>query len=130
MSQELRIAFATMDGETITRHFGRARSYEVVILRDGAVVDRTNRIAPPHSHGHGEGGRHDHSGLLEVLADCDVVVAGGMGPPMRADFRARGIRPILTSETSIDEAVRRLAAGELQDESGELGRHGHRHHDH
>ena len=130
MSQEQRIAFATMNGETITRHFGRARSYEVVILRDGAVVERSTRVAPPHSHGHVEGGRHDHSGLLGILADCDIVVAGGMGPPMRADLRERGIRPILTSETSIDEAVRRLTEGELVDESDHPGRHGHRHHDH
>jgi predicted Fe-Mo cluster-binding NifX family protein len=49
-----------------------------------------------------------HASAIAVLADCDVVLAGGMGQGMFEQLRAAGIRPILTDILRIDQAVQAL----------------------
>ena len=39
----MKIAIVTDDGQSISAHFGRARAYAVLTVRDGAVVERELR---------------------------------------------------------------------------------------
>ena len=39
----MKIAIATDDGQTISAHFGRARAYAVLTVRDGVVIERELR---------------------------------------------------------------------------------------
>ncbi len=49
----MKIAFATQDGQTISRHFGRAPHY-LVTIENGAVAQRELRDKASHAH-------HEHT---------------------------------------------------------------------
>jgi predicted Fe-Mo cluster-binding NifX family protein len=53
--------------------------------------------------------------MAEALADCEVLICGGMGQGAYESMRTRGIRPIVTDLASIDEAVTACAEGRLVD---------------
>ena len=54
-----------------------------------------------------------HGGMLEPVADCQVLIAGGMGQPAFERARATGLEVILTSEHVIAKAAAAYAAGTL-----------------
>ncbi|MEI7643777.1 MAG: NifB/NifX family molybdenum-iron cluster-binding protein [Chloroflexales bacterium] len=117
----MKIAFVCDDGTTIHRHFGRARQYVIVTIEDGRETSREIR-AKSACHGHDHAGspqaHHDaahHDALLAVIADCQMVVAGGMGAGMDERLRGGGITPIRTRILAIDTAVERYLSGRLTD---------------
>ena len=54
--------------------------------------------------------------LFKVLSDCNVILAGGMGPRLADDLAARGIKPMVTTEKDIARAIEHLIGGELKAE--------------
>jgi len=125
----MKIAFITADGETISKHFGRAPYFLVVTVENGQVVDRELREKPGHTqfasqdqsdyrHGepHGfEAGFHTrHVRIAQVIADCMVVVCAGMGVAAYESLEMLNIRPIVTDQRMIDEALRLYLAGQLK----------------
>ncbi|MCA1950780.1 MAG: hypothetical protein LDL24_09420 [Treponema sp.] len=133
----MKIAFVTDDGKTISQHFGRARFYEVITVENGQVVGREQREKLGHAHfagahdnhsqhrhehhGHEAGHGFDvasqdrHSRMAQAIADCQYLVAGGMGAGAYASLRQAGITPIVTDYSLIDEAVQAHMAGNLKD---------------
>jgi predicted Fe-Mo cluster-binding NifX family protein len=125
----VKIAIATDDGRTVSRHFGRAAYYAVLTVEDGAVVAREmrpkfsphgsgteahqEREAGPHGVGPASDARHDQ--MAAAIADCSVVVCGGMGQGAYSRMTANGIRPIVTDLQEVDEAAIECAAGHLID---------------
>jgi predicted Fe-Mo cluster-binding NifX family protein len=133
----MRIAVATDDGQTISRHFGRARQYAVLTVEDGAIESRELRDKfAPHwradgpaereeeakdgAHGEGHADRGKHVEMYAAIDDCEVVIAGGMGKGAHDHAIEAGIRPIVTSLNDIDEAAIECAAGRIIDEVGRL----------
>lgn len=129
----MKIAVVTDDGQTISRHFGRAGVYAVLTVQDGAIVSRELRGksaphwlagAPHEDEAEGEGDAHGtspasrgkHLAMLAAIGDCAAVIAGGMGRGAYDHAAAVGIRPIITSLRDIDEAVIECAAGRIVDE--------------
>jgi predicted Fe-Mo cluster-binding NifX family protein len=112
-----RLAFATDDGETITRHLGHAPYYVVVSLAQGGPP-ACERRPKPHStgehHASGEGHGHGHGrAMFEPIADCQVLIAGGLGRSAYEHAVARGPEVILIGEKRIDWAVEAYQAGAL-----------------
>jgi predicted Fe-Mo cluster-binding NifX family protein len=58
--------------------------------------------------------------MAEAIADCEAVLSGGMGYGAYQSMQARGIRPVVTDLTSIDEAVLAYASGTIVDRSDRL----------
>lgn len=117
MSTQQRVAFATMNGRTITKHFAHVKSYvvaEIVDLQEQRRFVVTLDKPAPHDRGKGRG--HDHEAKLVPIEDCDTIIAGGMGTPMADRILAAGFNLILTSETDIDKAIARLIDGTLRHE--------------
>jgi predicted Fe-Mo cluster-binding NifX family protein len=57
----VKIAIITDDGKTISKHFGRARLYEVLTIENGQVVGREQREKLGHAHfAGGHEGHHEH----------------------------------------------------------------------
>jgi len=128
----MKIAAVSDDGVSISQHFGRAPHYVVLTIEEGQIV--ANELRPKvghhtfasqeHSHP-AHGGRHGcdagsglkHRLMAETIADCEVVIAGGMGWGAYESLRASGIRPIVTDLSDIREAVVRLLAGDLPDQA-------------
>ena len=130
----MKIAVVSEDGATIAQHFGRAPYYVVLTVEDGRVVGSETRPKVGHLHFAG-GGRPDpgpaakHQAMGAAIADCEALLAGGMGSGAFSALQALGIEPVLTDETDIAVAAVRYAAGELPNLAGRLHRgHGeHRH---
>lgn len=146
-----KIAFPSEDGQTISRHLGRAPFFIVATLQDGLSPALEQRPKPHHGagHDHAEHDRqeHEHSlspkaaplhpalqqpspgpetsisvsanpegvhAMFSVIADCQVLVAGGMGEPAYQRAQAYGLEVYLTGEWKIDAALAAYQAGELK----------------
>lgn len=89
----MKIAVVTEDERQVSQHFGRAPLCVVFTVEGGVVTAREVREKPAHQrgghgqgHGHGVEGQHAnpdagawHAAMIEPIADCDVLIAGGMG---------------------------------------------------
>ena len=122
----MKIAIVTDDGQTISAHFGRARAYLAITVENGAVVHREIRTkSAPHLDGarhSGDDGSHDgpaaharHDEMIAPVADCEFLVARGMGRGAYERISAAGIRPVVTDLVDPDEASLACAAGRITD---------------
>ena len=135
----MRIAAVSDDGKTISAHFGRAMSYVVLEVRDGEIVSEVTRQKPGHhtfqqhhddhdhaEHAHGEGhgmregAQSRHKAMIEVIQDCEVVLARGMGRGAYQHMQEAGIKPVVTDIESIHEAVRAYVEGTLIEHTDRL----------
>ena len=124
----MRIAVVTEDEATIHQHFGRAPYYLVYTIEDGKVVDKERRdkaghhifgghamhTAPGEQHGYDAGAQSRHAAMAETIADCQALIAGGMGRGAYESMKSYNIETIVTDILSIDEAVKMYIEGKLQ----------------
>ena len=124
----MKIAAVSDDGKSISMHFGRAQLYVVVSVEDGRVVDREVRPKAGHHtfgdeargehHGQGHGfdaaSQHRHAQMASSIADCQVLLAGGMGWGAFDSLTTYGIQPIITDIRDIDQAVQAYLEGTLR----------------
>jgi predicted Fe-Mo cluster-binding NifX family protein len=129
-SRKVKIAVITDDEHTISQHFGRAPYYLVATVAEGQVIEwqRRDKLGhahfsnEPHAHQPGEQHGFDpasqdrHTRMAEAIADCEVLICGGMGAGAYASMQARDIKPVVTDIKSIDEAVQAYLAGHLTDQ--------------
>jgi predicted Fe-Mo cluster-binding NifX family protein len=124
----MKIAVVTDDEKTICQHFGRAEYYMVFTVENGKITGKERRNKVGHRHfaaqegGHGGGhGPHGcgpeaagkHASMAQSIADCQVLIAGGMGMGAYESMRSYNIEPVVTDVESIEEAVKLYADGKL-----------------
>jgi predicted Fe-Mo cluster-binding NifX family protein len=123
----MKIAAITEDGTTVSQHFGRAPLYVVLTVEEGKVVGRETRPksghhtfvatehppAPGERHGYDAGSQAKHLSMAEAIADCQVLLAGGMGWGAYESLKSHNIEPFVTDVENIDEAVRLYLEGKL-----------------
>lgn len=116
----MKIAVVTDDQQTISQHFGRAAYYAILTVENGQMVGRQIVEKSAHHHKnqhdpHHEGGHHnhDHRSMIDPIADCQALIARGMGQGAYDALQARGIQPIITDIRKIDEAVTAYLGGAL-----------------
>ena len=116
----MKIAAITEDGITISQHFGRAPLYLVVTVEDGKILNKETRsktghhtfaahhaeLAPGEKHGYDTGAQTRHASMMENIADCQVLIAGGMGWGAYESLKNLNIQAIVTDVGTIDEALR------------------------
>lgn len=107
----MKIAFATEDGQTISAHFGKAPYYKVVCVDSGQLVSQEVRAKAHHGNGHGP----SHSDMFANIADCQVLVVGGMGTPAHRAALAHGLQVIATGQRDIATALEAYLDGTLQE---------------
>jgi len=126
----MKLAFVTDDETTISAHFGHAAWYLVVNIENGKEVSREKRAKLSHTHfasepheigtpgqphGFDAAAQGRHGRMMETIADCQVLVARGMGSGAYESLKSRGIQPILTQLPTIDEAIAAYLTGNLSD---------------
>ena len=129
----MKIAAVTEDGVTISQHFGRAPYYVVLTIEEGQIVNREQREKVAHGRGAGghvhiEGQAHGfdaasqdtHSRMAAPIADCQVLLARGLGAGAHASLQQAGIRPVITTIANIDEAALQAANGTIVDHQERL----------
>jgi predicted Fe-Mo cluster-binding NifX family protein len=124
----MKIATITEDGTTISQHFGRAPLYVVATIEDGKIISKETRdkaghhtfaahqhpeMAPGERHGYDAGAQSRHTSMAEAIADCQVLIAGGMGWGAYESMRSYNIETVVTDIESIDEAINMYIAGTL-----------------
>jgi len=124
----VKIAAITEDGATISQHFGRAPQYLVVTTEDGKIVGKETRdkaghhtfaagqhpeTAPGERHGYDTGAQTRHASMAETIADCQVLIAGGMGWGAYESMKSHNIETVVTDVEGIDEAVKLYLEGKL-----------------
>jgi predicted Fe-Mo cluster-binding NifX family protein len=128
----MKIAAVSEDGVTISQHFGRAPFYVVVTVENGKIIAREKRdkmghnqfSGETHEEAHGEDPRghgfdpaaqNRHARMVTAIADCEVLLARGMGAGAYESMKQANIRPVVTDVANIDEAVQSFMAGSLED---------------
>jgi predicted Fe-Mo cluster-binding NifX family protein len=123
----MKIAAITEDGATVSQHFGRAPLYLVVTVENGKIVGKETRakaghhtfaaterpLSPGERHGYDAGSQAKHHSMAEAIADCQVLLAGGMGWGAYESLKSYNIQPVVTDVENIDEAVRLHLEGKL-----------------
>jgi predicted Fe-Mo cluster-binding NifX family protein len=131
----MKIAAVSEDGVTISQHFGRAPFYIVVTVEEGQIVSREQRDKLGHAHfagephaeeqdprGHGfdPAAQNRHAQMAAAIADCEVLLARGMGAGAYENMKQAGIRPVVTDIATIDEAVSAYLSGQITDHAERL----------
>ncbi len=121
----MKIGIASNDQTTIAQHFGRTEGFVIAEIKNGEIVSRDYRPNTfsmhklgGHTHGKHGGQKehgHSHSAILEALADCDVVLARGMGRRIYDDLRGANIESYITTQSQVLEAIDAYIAGDLDD---------------
>jgi predicted Fe-Mo cluster-binding NifX family protein len=127
-TKNIKVAFVTDDGNTISQHFGRAQYYEVVTIENNIITQRERRekaghhtfqsqesIGEHHGPGHGfdEHSQGKHRMMTATIVDCQILVARGMGNGAYQHMVTANIKPIITSIPIIDDAVQELIKGTI-----------------
>jgi len=130
----MKIAFPTMDGKSISAHFGRSKAFLVLEVVDGRIQKRevreNSQAGPSHSHGVSDGCQsgvaqgkethgHDHGAFARLLQDCQMVVVIGMGAGAVRAIAQAGIKVCRVEEgCTPEEALLRLAGNNLAELTG------------
>jgi predicted Fe-Mo cluster-binding NifX family protein len=135
LRRSMKIAAITEDGTTVSQHFGRAPYYLVLTVEDGKIVGKERRdksghhtfatheekhLAPRERHGYDAASQTKHAGMAATIADCQVLLVGGMGQGAYDSLKNGGIDVIVTDVNDIEEAVRRYLGGNLPNLEGRL----------
>lgn len=128
----MKIAVVTLDGETVSQHFGRSPYYKIVSVENKKVIKTEMRLRgtghfapsrkseeksenhhPEGKHGYGADADRKHASMAMEIADCDVLIAGGMGQGAYESFKKSGLSVYLTNHSDIHAAVDKLINGTL-----------------
>ncbi len=110
----MRVAVATIDGLSMSQHFGQSAGFVVFEVDGGNVKSRELRTndRTPHGQGlcdgqHGQGQHaQSHGGVVDLLKDCDTVLCGGMGAGAAQALNQYGIQAVvLPVAGSAEEAL-------------------------
>jgi len=131
----MKVAIVTMDGETVSQHFGRSPFYKIYTIENNEPVSTemrergTGHFAAQgqahHSmdpdrenthhgkHGYGADADKKHFSMAQEIKDCNTLIAGGMGSGAYESFRRAGLDVILTDHVNINDVVHDLIHGKL-----------------
>jgi len=123
----MKIAAISEDGVNVSQHFGRAPIYVVLTVEENKIVSRETRpkaghntfaaaespLAPGERHGYDAGSQVKHQSMADAVADCQVLLAGGMGWGAYESMESYNIEPFVTDVANIDDAVKLYLEGKL-----------------
>ncbi len=98
-------AIAT-DGDRVSLHFGRCQVYTLIKITNGKIEKREQADNPGHAPG----------AIPEFLNKKGVkrVICGGIGARATELFTQYGIEVIAGIDSTVENAISELAAGELE----------------
>jgi predicted Fe-Mo cluster-binding NifX family protein len=119
---KMKIAVATIDGVSLSQHFGQSKGFVVFDVEDSKVQSREFRTPgdTPHNQGicHHEAGdtqgAQDSVSIFDLLNDCGILLCGGMGAGAANALQANGIKPVMIPGVrSADDAVADYLSGNV-----------------
>ncbi|MGC8643708.1 MAG: NifB/NifX family molybdenum-iron cluster-binding protein [Isosphaeraceae bacterium] len=118
----MKIAVASIDGVSISEHFGRSACFIVFDVSGSEVGEGVVRLNTSPAHTEGQcAGQHGHQhgkcngDVLSGLQDCAVIICGGMGGGMAQELERRGIKPVIVQGAYLPkEAVQQYVEGKIR----------------
>jgi predicted Fe-Mo cluster-binding NifX family protein len=101
-----KIAIASLDGKFVNEHFGRAKEFFIVeVKEDQYQYIETRKNVPSKKYD----ARHDYamSEAIELIADCKFVLVSQIGPSMEKNLKSKGIIPYVIPNF-IDNALKQI----------------------
>lgn len=114
----MKIAVASVDGTSISQHFGHSAGFIVFDVQDATILSSEWRTAnaTPHDSGvcqHG-GGQPAPGGPFSLIRDCSLVVCGGIGGGAAGALQQNGFQPVILPVTgAAQDVLARYLRGEL-----------------
>lgn len=120
----MKIAIASQNQKEVTGHGGRCRRFWVYDIADGKVRGRELLELAKEQAFHA----HDVT-LPHPMDGVQALITGGMGGTVAQKLRNRGIEPIVTTVTDLDEAIEGWLTGSLRPQGPQEHdpHHGHEH---
>ncbi len=104
-----RVAIASLDGVSISEHFGRAKYFYIIdVHADGTGTLAEKRDVRPLC-GNGEHSDDGLSAAVAALGDCTAVLVARIGPSARKSLELARIT-VFEQADYIDDSVKKLAA--------------------
>lgn len=129
----MKIAVPSEDKISIARHFGRANGFIIFEIENNEIKEKEYRknsftghmqgLHVAHQNNHEHGHHHSHEGILSGLADCEVIIAGGMGRRAFNDLDKAGKKIFVTKLSNAEEAIQSYLANELEHNDGSFCEH-------
>lgn len=132
----MKIAIPSNDNISVSAHFGRSLGFIVFDTEKQEILTneyRENNVTghalgqhsdhmnePNHTHGEHN---HSHNGILNLLHDCEIVIAGGMGQRLYSDFMSADKKVFVTRETDAKQAVNLFLKSQLDNNPDSCCRH-------
>ena len=103
-----RVAIAAQEERMVTQHFGRATLFHIYEVADGAWTLLESRRNDPACVS--DDVSHDSmlSSSVDLVSDCDGVIAARIGPGAVREISARGL-DAYAMHAFVEDAVRSLA---------------------
>jgi|SRR3989338_8474491 len=114
----MKIAIASDDKKTISHHFGKALGFVVFQIKEGKVINEDYRENIGKNSG--ECGSCNHSAMINNIKDCESVISYGMGQRIYFDLTNNNIKPIVTEEKTVDEALNQYLKNQLKNRTDKL----------
>ena len=126
----MKIAVATDNGKTISKHLGRAPHYLVYTVDGTEIVGKAWREKPGHGtpehegHDHHAGGVErgtgtyseiNHIQMMEVIQDCDAIIVAAVICGAYLEMKENNIQPYVTNVDDVEQAIRNWLDGQLVD---------------
>jgi predicted Fe-Mo cluster-binding NifX family protein len=112
----MKIAVATVDGASVSQHFGQSRGF-IVFEMDGQQIkarELRSGDSTPHNDGVCHGEAPKQGGMAGMLSGCDVLICGGMGAGAANAVEQMGIRAVIVPGVpSAEQAVALFVEGKI-----------------
>ncbi|MEM0492578.1 MAG: NifB/NifX family molybdenum-iron cluster-binding protein [Candidatus Thermoplasmatota archaeon] len=108
----MKVAVASDDEKHISSHFDRASGFMVLEIVNNKIIRREYRRNTGVKKE--ECGSCDHDAMIKTIDDCDIVISHGMGNRIYMDLVKNNIKPVITDEILVEEAVDRFIKNKLE----------------
>ena len=110
----MKIAIPTMDGTSISQHFGHCKAFLVYDVEGIAIRSKETRENSGGCGGHHGAESTGHGGFVRLLGDCQAVIAKGIGGGALQALKQAGLQVHTVAEAIAPEAAAiQLATGSL-----------------
>jgi predicted Fe-Mo cluster-binding NifX family protein len=118
----MKIAVSSQNQTNVTGHLGHCQKFWIYDVDDTSIHDKQLLKLAKNQSFHESSSKDTHP-----LDDVQVLISGGIGNGLSLRIESKGIKPIMTSETDPDTAVKAYLAGCLAVITPEERAHSHKH---
>jgi len=118
----MKIAVSSQNKTNVTGHLGHCQKFWIYDVDDRNIQDKQLLQLTKNQSFHESSPKETHP-----LDNVKVMISGGIGNGLSLRIESKGIKPIMTSETDPDVAVKAYLDGSLIVITSEEHAHSHKH---